>query len=287
MKSHHLIPIAAALFITGMVSCTKKDVPDPVTPAGMQQKLSATKTCQSIMISVEGPVEIIVEESQTWKFLKRDAAIADFDWNSCATIPCKKSAEQAAFAHRCDYWIKDGHPFWVMISNNVSRNTEVTLTATIAGESFMLGGQYNENGKYSFTMRNPDGTSRLTNLMYRVDGGEPIFVRHSVIDGDPLLNNCFLDFFYSANNGPYGNEEAFQYLKTEMTTGEIFASDDAVSNDAGCPNVSIAVVQPVTFSLSHGNHTVVLSGTLKGNDGEKDVTISEVSTLNISAMGCN
>lgn len=287
VKNTFMVSLAGlGLLSSVLVSCEKEETASAPSSLARGEKGGGTKTCQSVMIAVEAPSDIIIGESQVWRFDKQAAAMADFGWNDCATLECREQAEMDARGNRCAYWNMDGHPYWNMTSSSISGNAVVTVNATIISESFMLGGKYKENGKYSFSVRNPNGTSRLTNLTYSVDGGPPVVIGHTVVDGDPAGNNCLLGSNYITNNGPYGNSAGFPYLKSNQTIGAILASDDNPSNDAGCPGISIAVADPIELILSPGDHTIIISGVLNGNDVSGLVNVSQSKILKISAMGC-
>lgn len=289
VKNTCIFSLAGAGILSALlVSCEKEEgITSVSSPLNRQEKAAGYRTSHSVMIAVDAPGElIIIQESQVWRFDKLVAAISDFEWNDCATLQCRQQAENDAIAARCEYWNMTGHPYWTLINKGNTGSANVTVNTLIASETFILGGPYKGKGKYSFTMSNPDGTSRLTNLTYSVNGSPPVAIGHTVVDGNSAGNNCFLDLNYSANSGPYGNPSVFSYLKTGQTIGAIFASDDFPGNDAGCPGISVAVVDPVTLTLGPGNHTIVISGNLKGSHGLESIPISQVKTFTISSTGC-
>lgn len=286
-KNTFMVTLAGLGILSVMlVSCEKEEEMTISSLQDRQEKNTGNKACQSIMIAVDAPAELIIEESQVWQFDKQAAAIADFGWNACATLECKEQAEMDARGNRCAYWETEGHPYWNLTSSSIMGNANVTVNAKVVSESFMLGGKYKVNGKYSFTVKNPNGTSRLTNLTYSLDGGPPVAIGHTVVNGDHVSNNCFLDSYYIQNNGPYGNSTGFSFLKSNQTIGDILASDDDPANDAGCPGISIAVVDPISLALSPGDHTIIISGTLNENNLSGYVDVSQSKIFKISAMGC-
>ncbi len=79
----------------------------------------------------------------------------------------------------------------------------ITFNVTIAGESWMTNKTFPTLGKYSFTMRNEDGTPRISNLSYSLDGATPIALDYTMEDANSN-NGCLLNFFYTANAGTFG-----------------------------------------------------------------------------------
>ncbi len=293
--------LAPSLFMAFMVvACTKDASLAPNSTNSIKEAslaspcgLKSSQTAQSIMVDVQGSTEYIVEGNQVWLFDEVSAAIADFGYNSCNPATsgqgngnsCRAAAKNSAFSVRCTYWAQDGHPHWILHQDNSTGSAVVNLSTIIYGESFVLSKQFCDKGKFSFTMRNADLSSRLTNLAYTIDGGSPIPLGHTVVDGNATDNNCFLGLNYAANNGPFGNSAVYSRL-LDGTVDYILHADDPTSNDAGCPAISIAKVDPIQFELQPGSHTIVISGNLKGNDGLATVAVSAVKNIHIAAQGC-
>jgi hypothetical protein len=302
MKTNFLKAAGITASVAGLVfmSCQKNNPSLTNSPSEtesiMNGGVKGTQTAQNIMIDIDGPTEFVISGNQVWHYNQLAAAKAYFGYDECNAATsgsgngnsCRAAAMSAAQAARCSLWAVEGHPGWTMTHENLSSDSSVAVSfnTIIAGESFMKGGQFNNLGKYSFTMKTDSGASRLTNLGYSVDGGSLTALTHTIVDGNSTSNNCWLGLMYNANNGPYGNSAVYSYLKSGQTIQAILTSDDATSNDAGCPAVSIGEVEQINVPMTPGTHVITVSATVKGNSGLASVTILGSRTIHISAESC-
>ncbi|RYY64010.1 MAG: hypothetical protein EOO12_10830 [Chitinophagaceae bacterium] len=297
-----IVPVAFGIAVC-LTSC-KKDVRTPATESETSTVLSTgksagngTKTAQSVMISFgEMPTEYIYVNNQTWRFDQRAAAQGDPQWgyNSCASATsgpgngnsCRNQAVSNAMSARCTYWSQPGHPYWTLVHETTAGtdpSAPVSFSVTIAGESYMRGGGF-PNGKYSFTLGN-DSASRISNLRYRVDGGAPIALAHTIVQGTPVAS--LGDVQYTSTGQQFGSSDVFQYL-VNGTMRDVLASDGANNNDGN--NVyaftAVGVTPTVAMSLGVGTHEIVVTGTVKENEGIGTWNFTKKSTIHVSAQGC-
>ncbi len=139
-------------------------------------------------------------------------------------------------------------------------------------------------------MRNPDGSSRILNLTVTLSGDASSvdYPTHTIVDGVATLNNCLLDFLYFGNAGTNGTIKSKLHAPGYLpaaTMGAILNSDSFLPNNNGCPYTSIATAQQC-YSLGPGSYTVTVTGTVKGNDGNANLSFTGTSQVNISAEGC-
>ena len=289
-----ILTMACLMGVT-LLNCTKNGLAPEPAPANKHSsaKLSAM-TAQSIMMSGMDDIAIVITGNERWEFDKTAASIADFGYNDCNPATsgqgngngCRSQALSNAMQARCIYWNQPGHPYWVLVDSNVSGggSTDITFDITIAGESWMTSKAFPNLGKYSFTMRDSNGSSRISNLAYSIDGGTPVAIGEALLEDANGDNGCLLALPYVANAGTFGAGVA--NLITDQTIGYILNLDDFVPNNVGCGSVTIAHVPSFTLPLGTGSHIVTVYGTLKGNDGMAKSNYSYSTNVHISAQGC-
>jgi hypothetical protein len=173
----------------------------------------------------------------------------------------------------------------------------VEVNGTIAGQSVVQNdakGKRTWNRKYSFTLLNPDNSSRITDLKVTVSwtdsNGNPVdleaFPGHTV-DTNPG------DFEYTGNAGTNGVTDLLvpgPAMVSDILKGNATATDggkdDFTQNDVVVGFVHLATMDPVTFDLGPGDYTVTISGKVKGTDGNLDLSFGVTQQLTISAEGC-
>jgi len=186
---------------------------------------------------------------------------------------------------------------WNLIDSSGASTVSVEVNGTIAGQSVVQNdakGKRTWNRKYSFTLLNPDGSSRITDLKVTVSGtdsnGNPVSLEaypgHTV-DTNPG------DFEYTGNAGTNGNTNLLvpgPAMVSDILKGNVTATDggkdDFIQNDVVVGYVHLATMEPVTFDLGPGTYTVTISGKVKGTDGNLDLSFDVTQHLTISAEGC-
>jgi hypothetical protein len=177
------------------------------------------------------------------------------------------------------------------VSSSGGGTVPVCIGATIAGESFVLNNQFWPNGKYSFTLKNPDGSSRIENLKVELSGdaSQVDYPGHMLELGDPFANNCLLNFLYLGNAGQNGSIQSKLHTPTTLgaaTMGDILNSDSFKPNNAGCPYTAIAHMDQVCYNLGPGSYTVTITGRIKGVDGNANLSFVGTAQITINAEGC-
>jgi hypothetical protein len=177
---------------------------------------------------------------------------------------------------------------WDLVNTSGGGTAQIALTAEIAGESVV----YNPNNsrigtKYSFSLRHPNGSSRVTDLVLTVNG-----VAHPV--SSTIVENCpgclagalgAVDFDYVSNAGMYGvtsllaNGDARTILNTDS-----FAGNDNGGSDGR--SLAKAVVDQVTVNLGIGEYHVLLTGIVKGNNASANIPFTVAGTVHVIAPGC-
>jgi hypothetical protein len=150
----------------------------------------------------------------------------------------------------------------------------VSLNAIIAGESVISSKQHPL--KYSFGLKDKDGLSRVQDLKIFVDGVELSTANSTLETG--------VDFNYFGNAGTYGNSSLLQNgdVRTILNTDSFAGNDNGGSNG---DDLAYARMQEISVLLKEGQHTIVLTGKVKGNDAVAETPISVTKVINISG-GC-
>jgi hypothetical protein len=177
---------------------------------------------------------------------------------------------------------------WDLVSTTGPDTASITITAKIAGESVVQSTKFPSPGKFSFSLHNRDGSSRVTNLQLFVNGvlaatpgSTPVENCPSCLPDDPGA----VDFLYTTNAGSNGvtsllkDGDARTILNTDVFPG---------NNDGGADGraLAIAVMDPVHLDLPPGTYTITLTGTVKGNNALSDINFSVTQTINIVTPGC-
>lgn len=166
------------------------------------------------------------------------------------------------------------------LSSSAPSSVPVTLDIVIAGQSVVVN---KTKSKYSFTLTNSDGTSRIQNLKVEVTGQADQFPAHTILTNDEN-GTCLAGTLYVGNAGNFGN--ATSYLKTNMTLGDIIALNQYGST-AVCGNAAIAQADQLVYQLGEGSYSIIVSGTVKGNGADLlPQSFSVTKTVTVSAQGC-
>jgi hypothetical protein len=173
----------------------------------------------------------------------------------------------------------------------------VEVNATIASQSVVQNdakGKKTWNRKYSFTLLNPDNSSRITDLKVTVSGTDNNgnLVSLEAYPGHTVDTNPG-DFEYTGNAGTNGVTALLvpgPAMVSDILKGNVTATDSGkdnfIPNDVVVGFVHLATMEPVTFDLGPGDYTATISGKVKGTDGALDLPFSVTQLLTISAEGC-
>ena len=168
-------------------------------------------------------------------------------------------------------------------------NAQINIDAQIAGESMVTSSQWPcasgtpgkaSCGKFSFSLGNTDGTSRVQNLtitVYDSSGnivGAPYFATSTLTSG--------ITFAYTTNAGSNGNT---QYLQNGDAS-TVLNINDVPGHGFGPSDLQEAIMTTVPLSLAAGTYNVVLTGVVKGNSGTADLPITVSGQVTVSAENC-
>lgn len=175
---------------------------------------------------------------------------------------------------------------WEITAVDSPGGATVTFTGTIAGLSAQKTSKMT-SPKYSFSLLNADGTPRISNVAVSVDGGSPIPVESTVINA---LTEGFSEFVIGPSGG-LSTLLAQSGTTSILTTGDartILNNDSfAGNNNGGSTGSALAYAQlsSVRLTFTEGAHRVVLTATIKGIDGNTDVSISVTREVRIQGLG--
>jgi hypothetical protein len=178
---------------------------------------------------------------------------------------------------------------WYLQSSTGSGDAQVDLDGFVAGQSVLKKIKAAKNDwtfKASHTINDGLGGHRVVSLAYDVDGtGAVLF--------DPLTQLQFeagVDYDYAQNSGNNG----FTNLLVDGGTvnniqNGLLAAYSGEKDDFSGNNATLG--ERVNFFgpsvlLGGGNHTVRITGIVKGNSGLGDLTVDVTSQLIIHAQGC-
>lgn len=262
------------LFAALMLSGCEKEMDSTDLVASSADAAKAAETAQSIMVDLQVNAPVI-EGTESWKF-DNDAAAAYFTGGS----PQNRNA--AAQAQKCTFYnggtleskkvgqitvypvsseALPARTAWELESSEAGTTSDVTVDITIAGQSVVVN---KGRAKYSFSLLDSEGLSRISNLKVSVTGQEDVVDPAFVVEVGDETNNCLADVVYAANAGDFGS--AASSLLNDMTMGEIIGLNEYSSTSA-CGNASIAKLDRLNYSLPAGTYTVTVTGTVKGNAG--------------------
>jgi hypothetical protein len=181
------------------------------------------------------------------------------------------------------------HTAWDLISSTSSGDAEVEITGFVAGQSVVKKIKAAKNDwafKVSHTINDGLGGHRVVGLAYSVDGGTPVYFDALT----QLQLETGVDFYYSQNSGNNGFANLLvdgAFVNVIQNGGKAAYSgelDDFLGNNA-------TLGERVNFfgpkvTLGDGTHSIVLTGTVKGNSGLGDLGINIQKTVTIDAQGC-
>ena len=172
---------------------------------------------------------------------------------------------------------------WTLEQVNGSFLTVTGMNIFIASASFVEKSK-DKSGwskKYSFSMKNDDGSSRLTNLKIELlRDGQVIETRtpaHTMEDG--------VNWHYEANAGIFGNPAAFYAFAGGEGCGRSVNSilygelDDFRANDETGGTRALIADQTFSGITLPGKYAIRISGVVKGNSFEADKPFSVTQNL--------
>lgn len=182
--------------------------------------------------------------------------------------------------------VPDAGTAWDLVASDSPGGASVTFTGQIAGLSAQKTSK-TAAPKYSFSLLNSDGTSRVTNAAVSVDGGASLPVDSSVVNA---LAANFAEF--SIGSG-YGLSTLLSQNGTTsiLTTGDartILNSDSFAGNDNGGSSgdaLAFAQLSAVKLLLTEGSHSVTLAANVKDNAGSTSVSVSVTRGVRIQGLG--
>jgi hypothetical protein len=286
--------LTATLITLSLGSIGCDDSAPTSTSNGANKGANASSTAQSAMLDLSGDASFVVNESSVYQF---DATAAAAYFSGGTATQRRNVAQQ----QRCTFWdggtltsatvgggpgavtitpIAATNPVaagtaWTLVSSETS-TVDITFDGVIVGESWMANKQHpigtggiGTGGKYSFTLRNPDGTSRVQGLAYSLDGG-----------------TTWTDIVATQ-----GHVDDIEYLKTAGNTAlvdgwvaSILTGDTHPGNDGTGANIE-------TFSidlngLGSGDYSLLVKGTIKGVEGLSDMAFEVSRNVTVSAGNC-
>jgi hypothetical protein len=190
---------------------------------------------------------------------------------------------------------------WDLVSERGDGNglADVSIDAFIAGLSAQKTNR-RDLTKYSFSLDNSDGTSRVSDVIIKVikkgQGGDPDVTIH--VSASPesthITSNSQeapVDFNYTPNGGSfYGSNGTTSLLTTGDARG-ILNNDGFAGNDnGGADGRALAYASldaPITLELGPGRYVIEMTGTVKGNNSTSVTTRFNVNgNINVVTPGC-
>jgi hypothetical protein len=194
---------------------------------------------------------------------------------------------------------------WTSVVDGGDSFVDVGFSGFISSESFAQINQGANNGrkKYSFTADN-----RVRNVVAQLqestdggttwnDVGEPIPFGTDDGTGNYILavTPTTADYLYYGNAGVFGNSVVYGYLHAPGYNGAAYVSAillgppdnfDGNDNDIANGNVHQANFGDMFYDLGVGDYRILLTGTIKGNDGISGFDFGVTSNLT-EIGGCN
>jgi hypothetical protein len=173
----------------------------------------------------------------------------------------------------------------------------ISIGALIAGESVIDSGKLGI--KYSFSLRNSDGSSRVNDLALSLDGTVIANPLSTIVENAPGAKTGdagALDFIFTSNaatNGytnllsdgaSPGNPALAKDARTILNTDSFAGNNDGGSDGRA---LALAVVDPIEVPATAGEHTLTLSGVVKGIDASASQTFTTTRRIHIVAEGCS
>lgn len=183
---------------------------------------------------------------------------------------------------------------WDLVGTSGPGAAHVEIGASIAGESVLVSGKFPLPGKFSFSLVENDGvTSRVSDLALYLDS---VLIANP---GSAIEANCpgclagglgAVDFVYSTNAGSNGTTSLLQNGDTRtILNGDAFAGNNNGGADGSA--LALANMDPVGVDVGAGDHTVGLTGVVKGNtadtSGGSDIAFSVTEVIHVVTPGCS
>lgn len=299
MKTSTAMWALAAIVAMGLGTGCSDNTLAPTNPTSDPMMRGRATTAQSAMIQLSGGGTFASEGTQVWKFDKT-AGAEYFDGGT------QSDREWAADQQRCTFFdggtlesktrgsgphasvmtpksgldVVSARTAWDLTQESTSSSTvDVNLSGLIVGESWMSNrtfpmgsGGTGTGGKYSFTLRNSDGTSRVENLAYQlVDGAGNVVSSGAIVSTQGHEDNLL----YTKNAG---NLDLYDGWVATILGGDTSNGNNADGADTETFSLP--------FTLGSGDYAFTVTGTIKGVSGAADLSLNVSSVLHISAQGC-
>jgi len=176
------------------------------------------------------------------------------------------------------------HTGWELNSSTNPGTFDATYTGYVAGQSATWKSSGPFNLKYSHTLLNGDGTTRVSGFGYTLDGAPAVALTTTTELG--------VNYNYLSNAGENGNTQWLASaggLVSAIQQGLIPSRQGLADNFSGnnYTNGDRAVFGPFTISLTEGTHSFTIGGTVKDNTGLiSNLNFSVTKNFVVHAQGC-
>jgi hypothetical protein len=167
--------------------------------------------------------------------------------------------------------------------------SSMPLDIKIAGQSVNKSSNAKLGTKYSYSLLNPDGTSRVQNLQVSFNGvllAEPSSTVAQNCPGCLAGDAGAVDFWFEANAGTNGDSS----LLLVGDARSILNSDTFAGNNNGGADGSAlahAIVDSIELPITDGDNLITVSGTVKGVDALASQTFTSSKTVHVVHAGCS
>lgn len=161
---------------------------------------------------------------------------------------------------------------------------DLVINAQIAGESVVVSSQFPAPGKYSFSLANGDGTSRVANLLYTVTDQNGVAVTMPVASTTSYPTDLLIESYNGGTNGT----AALLWNPLPALMSHILNNDAASNNNNGGADgsaMAVETLQQATFTLPAGDYAIRLTGTVKGNTASADMPFTIQNKTKITYVG--
>lgn len=182
---------------------------------------------------------------------------------------------------------------WDLFNSSGDSTAAVSIGADIAGQSVVKNAS---NGtKYSWSLRDDLGLSRITNLVVTMSDGStstPYSTDSTLAENAPgaLAGDAgAVDFVHTTNAGSNGDTSLLLNGDARSILNGVIGLDTFAGNNNGGADgkaLAKAVMTPVTVNLAPGTYTATLTGTVKGNAALLGLDFKVQQTLNIVGASC-
>ncbi len=289
-----VVLVATTFFFSGC----EKELDENGLSADASQNASAnsSKTAQSVMVDVSVD-DYMLQGEEVWKFDEDEGAT----YFTNGTLAQRKNAAKQI---KCSFFaggdlvnVKIGNTTfyvdqnkktvasrtaWDLQSSFTPNSISVPIDIAIAGESVVL--NKSNQTKYSFSLQNTDGSSRISNLVVKISNGS----REEVISApsysfitEEEAGDCLANFNYKGSQ-TFGTAQ--DKLK-DGTIGSIMALNQWGSKSS-CGS-AVAKLDQIVKEFGAGEYTITVTGTVKNNEVSIDNQgFKVVTNFVIDAQGC-